>query len=56
MRVGGLSLGKIAILLIAAGVALVFLISGFQPRPNDTKRQQKGSSYNYTTDVCLWSK
>ena len=32
MSVGGLSLGKIAILLIVAGVALVFLISGFQAK------------------------
>ena len=32
MSVGGLSLGKIAIILIAAGVAIVFAISGFQVR------------------------
>ena len=32
MSVGGLSLGKMAIILIAAGVAIVFVISGFQVR------------------------
>jgi hypothetical protein len=32
MSVGGLSLGKIAIILIAAGVAIVFVLSGFQVR------------------------
>jgi hypothetical protein len=32
MSVGGLSLGKIAIILIAAGVAIVFAISGFPVR------------------------
>ncbi len=30
MSVGGVSLGKTAIILIAAGVAIVFVISGFQ--------------------------
>jgi hypothetical protein len=32
MSLQGLSLGKLAIILIAAGVAIVFLISGFQAR------------------------
>jgi hypothetical protein len=32
MSVQGLSLGKLAIILIVAGVAIVFLISGFQVR------------------------
>ena len=32
MSVGGLSLGKIAIILIAAGVVIVFAIPGFQAR------------------------
>jgi hypothetical protein len=45
MCVGGLSLGKIAIILIAAGVAIVFVISGFQVRdvlfaPNITEETQ----------------
>jgi hypothetical protein len=45
MSVGGLSLGKLAIILIAAGVAIVFAISGFQARnvffaPNITKETQ----------------
>ena len=32
MSLQGLSLGKLAIILIVAGVAIVFLISGFQVR------------------------
>jgi hypothetical protein len=41
----GLSLGKLAIILIAAGVAIVFAISGFQVRdvffaPNITEETQ----------------
>jgi hypothetical protein len=32
MSLQGLSLGKLAIILIAAGVGIVFLISGFQVR------------------------
>jgi hypothetical protein len=32
MSFQGLSLGKLAIILIAAGVSIVFLISGFQAR------------------------
>ena len=45
MSVGGLSLGKIAILLIAAGIGIVFLISGFQAKnvifaPNVTEQTQ----------------
>jgi hypothetical protein len=32
MSLQGLSLGKLAIVLIIAGVAIVFLISGFQAR------------------------
>lgn len=45
MSVAGLSLGKIAIILIAAGVAIVFLISGFQARdvlfaPNITEETE----------------
>ena len=45
MSFQGLSLGKIAIILIAAGVGLVFLISGFQARdvlfaPNITEETQ----------------
>jgi hypothetical protein len=45
MSVGGLSLGKIAIILIAAGVAIVFVLSGFQVRdvlfaPNITEETQ----------------
>ena len=30
MSVGGLSFGKLAIIMIAAGIAIVFLLSGFQ--------------------------
>ena len=45
MSVGGLSLGKFAIILIAAGVAIVFVISGFQVidvlfAPNITEETQ----------------
>ncbi len=45
MSVGGLSLGKIALLLIAAGIGIVFLISGFQAKnvifaPNITEQTQ----------------
>ncbi len=45
MSVAGLSLGKIAIILIAAGVVIVFAISGFQARdvlfaPNITEETQ----------------
>lgn len=32
MSFGGLSLGKIAILMVVAGIGIVFLISGFQAR------------------------
>ncbi len=32
MSLQGLSLGKLAVVLIAAGVGIVFLISGFQAR------------------------
>ena len=45
MSLQGLSLGKIAIILIAAGVLIVFAISGFQARdvffaPNITEETQ----------------
>ena len=45
MSFQGLSLGKIAIILIAAGVGIVFIISGFQARdvlfaPNITEETQ----------------
>ena len=45
MRLQGLSLGKLAIILIAAGVGIVFLISGFQARdvlfaPNVTEESE----------------
>jgi hypothetical protein len=45
MSVAGLSLGKIAIILIAAGVLIVFAISGFQARdvlfaPNITEETE----------------
>ncbi len=45
MSVAGLSLGKIAIILIIAGVVIVFAISGFQARdvlfaPNITEETQ----------------
>ncbi len=45
MSVAGLSLGKLAIILIAAGVVAVFAISGFQARdvlfaPNITEETQ----------------
>jgi hypothetical protein len=45
MSLQGLSLGKLAIILIAAGVAIVFAISGFQARdiffaPNITEETQ----------------
>jgi hypothetical protein len=45
MSVQGLSLGKLAIILIVAGVGIVFLISGFQARnvlfsPNITEETQ----------------
>ncbi len=45
MSLQGLSLGKLAIILIAAGVAIVFLISGFQARdvvfaPNITEETE----------------
>jgi hypothetical protein len=45
MSLQGLSLGKLAIILIAAGVLIVFAISGFQARdvlfaPNITEETQ----------------
>ena len=45
MSFQGLSLGKLAIILIAAGAAIVFAISGFQARdvifaPNITEETQ----------------
>ena len=45
MSVAGLSLGKLAIILIVAGVVIVFAISGFQARdvlfaPNITEETQ----------------
>jgi len=45
MSLGGLSMGKLAIIIIAAGVALVFLISGFQAKnvifaPNITEESE----------------
>jgi hypothetical protein len=45
MSLQGLSLGKIAIILIIAGVVIVFAISGFQARdvlfaPNITEETQ----------------
>ena len=45
MSVAGLSLGKLAIILIAAGVVIVFAISGFQARdvffaPNITEETE----------------
>src|SRR5919112_4920152 len=45
MSFQGISLGKLAIILIAAGVGIVFLISGFQVRdvlfsPNITEETQ----------------
>lgn len=45
MSLAGLSLGKLAIILIAAGVVIVFAISGFQVRdvffaPNITEETQ----------------
>ncbi len=45
MSLQGLSLGKLAIILIAAGVGIVFLISGFQARdvlfaPNVTEESE----------------
>jgi hypothetical protein len=45
MSFQGISLGKLAIILIAAGVGIVFLISGFQARdvlfsPNITEETQ----------------
>ena len=45
MSVGGLSFGKMAIIMIAAGVAIVFVISGFQVidvlfAPNITEETQ----------------
>ncbi len=45
MSVAGLSLGKLAIILIAAGVIIVFAISGFQARdvlfaPNITEETE----------------
>ena len=45
MSVGGLSLGKLAIILIVAGAAIVFAISGFQARdvffaPNITEESE----------------
>jgi hypothetical protein len=45
MSLGGLSMGKLAIIIIAAGVALVFFISGFQAKnvifaPNITEESE----------------
>ncbi len=45
MSFQGISLGKLAIILIAAGVGIVFLISGFQARdvlfaPNVTEESE----------------
>ncbi|HEX6280966.1 MAG TPA: hypothetical protein VFZ67_01930 [Nitrososphaera sp.] len=45
MSVGGLSLGKIAIIMIAGGIGIVFLISGFQAQdvifaPNITEETE----------------
>jgi hypothetical protein len=45
MSLQGLSLGKLAIIIIAAGIGIVFLLSGFQARdiffaPNITEETQ----------------
>jgi hypothetical protein len=45
MSVGGLSFGKLAIIMIAGGIGIVFLLSGFQIRdiifaPNITAKQK----------------